>query len=29
MQEAFWGDYFGALKDKFGIQWNINTSSKD
>lgn len=29
MQEAFWGDYFGALKDRFGIQWNINTSSKD
>jgi len=28
MQEAFWGDYYGGLTDKFGIQWNINTSSK-
>jgi PhnB protein len=29
MQEEFWGDYFGSLKDKFGIQWIISTSSKD
>jgi len=20
----FWGDYFGALTDKFGVQWMIN-----
>ena len=24
MQDAFWGDYFGMLKDKFGIKWMIN-----
>lgn len=29
MQEAFWGDYYGAVADRFGIQWNINTSSKN
>ncbi|MGN8225222.1 VOC family protein [Gracilimonas sp. BCB1] len=23
MQDAFWGDYFGMLTDKFGIQWMI------
>ena len=28
MAEAFWGDYYGSLTDKFGIQWNINTSAK-
>lgn len=28
MQDAFWGDYYGSLIDKFGIQWLINTSSK-
>lgn len=21
---AFWGDYFGMLKDKFGIQWMVS-----
>ena len=24
MQDAFWGGYFGALTDKFGIPWMIN-----
>ena len=28
MQDMFWGDYFGSLVDKFGVQWMINTSSK-
>lgn len=21
-----WGDYYGALKDKFGVQWKVNYS---
>ncbi len=24
MADAFWGDYFGMCKDKFGIHWMIN-----
>ena len=28
MQDMFWGDYFGSLVDKFGVQWMINCSSK-
>lgn len=28
MEDAFWGDYFGQLKDKFGIPWMIVTSTK-
>jgi PhnB protein len=28
MQEMFWGDYFGSLVDKFGVQWMINCTSK-
>lgn len=24
MSDQVWGDYFGSLKDKFGIQWMIN-----
>ncbi len=24
LEDAFWGDYFGALIDKFGINWMIN-----
>ena len=28
LQEMFWGDYFGSLTDKFGIQWMFNCSSK-
>ena len=27
MSQAFWGDYFGMLTDKFGIQWMINFSN--
>lgn len=26
MKDEFWGDYFGACKDKFGIGWMINYS---
>lgn len=29
MREEFWGDYFGSLKDRFGIQWMVSTQSKD
>jgi PhnB protein len=28
LTEMFWGDYFGSLVDKFGIQWMINCTSK-
>jgi PhnB protein len=28
LQEMFWGDYFGSLVDKFGVQWMFNCSSK-
>jgi PhnB protein len=28
LQEMFWGDYWGSLVDKFGIQWMVNCSSK-
>lgn len=28
MQEMFWGDYFGSCKDKFGVGWMFNCSSK-
>ena len=24
LEDAFWGDYFGAFKDKYGINWMIN-----
>lgn len=24
MEDQFWGDYFGACKDKYGIGWMIN-----
>jgi PhnB protein len=27
LQEMFWGDYFGSLVDKFGVQWMINQTS--
>lgn len=32
LEKAFWGDYFGMLTDKFGIQWMVNydyNSSQD
>jgi PhnB protein len=28
LQEMFWGDYFGSLVDRFGIQWMFNCTSK-
>jgi PhnB protein len=28
LQEMFWGDYFGSLVDKFGVNWMINCTSK-
>jgi PhnB protein len=24
--EQFWGDYFGSLRDRFGINWMVNYS---
>lgn len=27
--QQFWGDYYGALVDRFGIQWMVNYSSQD
>ncbi|MBX6379417.1 MAG: VOC family protein [Thermoflavifilum aggregans] len=26
MQDQFWGDYYGIVVDKFGVQWMINYS---
>lgn len=28
MQDMFWGDYYGSLTDKFGINWMVNFSDK-
>jgi PhnB protein len=28
LQDMFWGDYFGSLIDKYGIQWMVNCASK-
>ena len=28
LQEMFWGDYYGACKDKYGVQWMFNCSEK-
>lgn len=28
LMEMFWGDYFGSLCDRFGVQWMINCASK-
>jgi PhnB protein len=28
LQVMFWGDYFGSLTDKFGVQWMFNCRSK-
>lgn len=28
MQDVFWGDYYGALTDKFGVQWMIDVVKK-
>ncbi len=29
MQDMFWGGYFGALTDRFGVTWNIHYASSD
>lgn len=28
LQDMFWGDYFGSLTDKFGIQWMFNCAER-
>lgn len=28
LQDMFWGDYYGSLCDKFGIQWMFNCTEK-
>jgi PhnB protein len=28
LAEMFWGDYFGSLRDKFGVEWMVNCSAK-
>ncbi len=28
LTDMFWGDYFGSLIDKFGVQWMLNCSEK-
>ena len=28
MNQTFWGDYFGMLTDKFGVNWMVSFSSK-
>ena len=28
LQEMFWGDYYGALRDKYGVQWMFNCPEK-
>ncbi len=28
LQEMFWGDYFGSLTDKYGVQWMFNCANK-
>jgi PhnB protein len=29
MQDMFWGDYFGMLVDKFGVQWMVSYSTME
>lgn len=29
MADMFWGDYYGAFKDKFGVQWMVTTSARE
>jgi PhnB protein len=29
LQDMFWGDYFGSLIDKFGVQWMFNCANKE
>lgn len=28
LEDMFWGDYFGSLTDKFGVQWMFNCAEK-
>lgn len=28
LQDMFWGDYYGSLKDKYGVQWMLNCPEK-
>jgi PhnB protein len=28
MSDAFWGSYFGMLKDKFGFNWMVSYDEK-
>jgi len=28
LHDAFWGDYFGNLMDRFGIRWSLNCPSE-
>lgn len=28
IEDQFWGDYFGSLKDRFGIQWMVNYNAE-
>jgi PhnB protein len=28
LQDMFWGDYFGCLTDKYGVQWMFNCAEK-
>jgi PhnB protein len=28
LKEMFWGEYFGSLVDKYGVQWMINCAEK-
>ncbi len=28
LADAFWGAYFGAFSDRFGVQWMINFDYK-
>ncbi len=29
LQDMFWGDYYGSICDKFGVQWMLICSSKE
>ena len=29
LQVMFWGDYYGSLVDRFGIQWMVSTSATE
>ena len=28
LADMFWGDYFGSLRDRFGVQWMFNCTEK-